>query len=91
MQFGRAFQRFLQQLVYSNSALGPPLLAKIDLADGYYRVPLSPEAALELAVLLPGDAHSEPLVGIPLSLPMGWGHSPTAPHISVPSRKQLRI
>ncbi len=28
-------------------------MAKIDLADGYYRIPLSPQAALALAVVLP--------------------------------------
>jgi hypothetical protein len=76
MQFGTTLQRLLQRLVYANTAYGPPLMAKIDLADGYYRVPLSPTAALELAVLLPPVAGSPPLIGIPLSLPMGWGHSP---------------
>jgi hypothetical protein len=51
-------------------------MAKLDLADGYYRVPLSPLAALELAVVLPGDGPYEQLIGIPLSLPMGWSLSP---------------
>jgi hypothetical protein len=46
MQFGGALQRILQRLAYANPAYGPPLLAKIDLADGYYRVPLSADAAL---------------------------------------------
>lgn len=76
MQFGSALQRFVQRLVYANPKFGPPLMAKIDLADGYYRVPLSPEAALELAVVLPPDNTEANLVGIPLSLPMGWANSP---------------
>jgi hypothetical protein len=76
MQFGSAFQRLAQCLVYANPAFGAPLLAKIDLADGYYRVPLSPEAALELAVILPADENSQKLIGVPLSLPMGWAASP---------------
>jgi hypothetical protein len=71
MQFGHALQRILQRLAYCNPAFGPPLLAKIDLADGYYRIPLSPQAALTLAVVLPPDNHNEPLIGLPLSLPMG--------------------
>jgi hypothetical protein len=54
MQFGTALQRILQCLVYANPSYGPLLLAKIDLAN--CRVPLSPEAALELAILLPPDA-----------------------------------
>jgi hypothetical protein len=76
MQFGHTWNRFLQQLAYANPRFGPPLIAKLDLADGYYRVPLSASAALELAVVLPSDGSPEPLIGIPLSLPMGWLHSP---------------
>ncbi len=53
MQFGRALPRIFQRLAYANPAYGPPLMAKIDLANGYYRIPLSPTAALTLAVLPP--------------------------------------
>jgi hypothetical protein len=76
MQFGSTLQRLLQRLAYCNPSFGPPLMAKIDLADGYYRIPLAPTAALQLAVILPPDETSAPLVGIPLLLPMGWSHSP---------------
>jgi hypothetical protein len=76
MQFGSTLKRLLQRLVYANPDFGAPLLMKVDLADGYYRIPLSPEAALELAVVLPPDQDGENLIGLPLSLPMGWGSSP---------------
>jgi hypothetical protein len=76
MQFGGALQRLLQRIVYCNSQHGPPWMAKLDLADGYYRVPLSPLASLTLAVVLPGDGVHTHLIGLPLSLPMGWTHSP---------------
>ena len=76
MQFGHTLQRLLQRLAYCNPTHGPPLLAKLDLADGYYRIPLTPQAALELAVVLPSDGLQEPLIGLPLSLPMGWAESP---------------
>jgi hypothetical protein len=77
MQFGDAMQCILQRLVYCNVRHGPLLMAKIDLADGYYRVPLSPTAALHLAILIPSDIPGDPpLVAIPLTLPMGLGHSP---------------
>jgi len=76
MQFGTALQRILQRIAYCNPSFGPPHLVKIDLANGYYRVPLSPEAALQLAVCLPPDNSGEALLGIPLSLPMGWSLSP---------------
>lgn len=53
MQFGQTLQRVLQRVAYADPTHGPTLLAKFDLSDGYYRVPLSPEACLELAVVLP--------------------------------------
>jgi len=56
MQFGTALQRIIQPLIYCDPSHGPRLLAKVDLADGYYRVPLSPEAALGLAVIIPSDS-----------------------------------
>jgi hypothetical protein len=76
MQFGWAFQRLLQRLAYCNPAYDPPFMAKLDLSDGYYRVPQTPQAALELVVLLPPDGTGDPIIGIPLSLPMGWSQSP---------------
>jgi len=76
MQFGTALQRILQKIAYCNPNFGPPLIAKIDLADGYYCIPLCSMAALELAVVLPNDQLPEPLIGLPLSLPMGWSYSP---------------
>jgi hypothetical protein len=77
MQFGSALQRILQRLVYCNAAYGPPLMAKVVLADGFYRIPLSPNAALALAVIIPSDIPSlTSLITIPLTMPMGWTHSP---------------
>jgi hypothetical protein len=76
MQFGQTLPRLLQRIAYAPRHHGPPLLMKLDLSDGYYRVRLSPEAALQLAVVLPGPKPSTPVIGIPLCLPMGWRHSP---------------
>jgi hypothetical protein len=76
MQFRRALLHILQRIVYANSEHGPVFLAKLDLADGYYRIPLAPHAAQQLAVILPPDDLNGNLVGIPLSLPMGWSQSP---------------
>jgi hypothetical protein len=75
MQLGHTLPRLLQSIAYADPTHGPPLLMKLDLADGYYRVRLTPQAALELAVVLPGPGNSS-YVGIPLCLPMGWTHSP---------------
>jgi len=78
MQFGSTIHRTLQRIAYSNPKFGPVLMSKIDLLDGYYRVPLSPSVALELAVVLPPLKRkgNKPLIGIPLVLPMGWKYSP---------------
>jgi len=76
MQFGHTLTRILQHIAYANPQHGPPLLLKFDLADGYYRVRLTPQAALELAVVLPPIPGHRHLVGIPLCLPMGWRNSP---------------
>jgi len=78
MQFGSTIHRILQHIAYSNPKFGPLLMSKIDLLDGYYRVPLSPSAPLKLAVVLPPLKRkgNNPLIGIPLVLPMGWKYSP---------------
>jgi hypothetical protein len=77
LQFGNTLNRILQRISYKDPTHGPVHLLKLDLADGYYRVKLSPEAALELAVVLPGATpKAKNLVGIPLVLPMGWKYSP---------------
>jgi len=76
MQIGNTLQRVLQRLAYADPSYGPPQMLKLDLDDGYYRVHLSPEAALELAVVLPGPKPTDTLIGVPLSLPMGWALSP---------------
>jgi hypothetical protein len=77
MQFSSALQRILQWLAYCNADHGPPLMAKVDLADGFYRVPLSPDAALALAIIIPSNIPSfHSLIALLLTLPMGWTHSP---------------
>jgi hypothetical protein len=88
MQFGHALQRFLQHLVYANPKIGLPLLAKIDLADGYYRVPLSPSATLHLAVVLPPD-HTGQTSSASYSVCL-WGGL-KAPPSSVRLQKRVRM
>ena len=75
MQFGRAFQRLMQRIAYANPRFGPVHLLKVDLSDGYYRVPLNSRGALNLAVAIPSTRRL-PLVAIPMVLPMGWLESP---------------
>ena len=78
MQFGRALPRILQKIHDANPRFGPVQMAKIDIADGFYRIGIRPSDALKLAVLFPTRRGEEPLVGVPLTLPMGWKESPPA-------------
>lgn len=75
MQFGKTLQRVLAKIVQANPAYGPVYLAKIDIADGFYRIGLQPRDIPRLGVVLPSDT-SDPLVAFPLALPMGWVESP---------------
>ena len=75
MQFGRAFQRVLNKVVHARPAYGPVYLAKIDIADGFYRIGLYHRDIPRLGMILP-TARGDPLVALPLALPMGWVESP---------------
>ena len=76
MQFGRALQRIFKSIVHSNPRYGPVHLAKIDIADGFYRVWLQTADIPKLGVVLPTHTSSSPLIAFPLALPMGWVESP---------------
>ena len=71
MQFGKALPRILQRIAYANPRFGPVHLIKVDLSDGYYRIPITPSGALNLAVTLPSSRRA-PLLAIPTVLTMGW-------------------
>lgn len=53
MQFGRALQRVMTTIVHANPRYGPVHLAKIDIADGFYRVWLQLQDIPKLGVVLP--------------------------------------
>lgn len=76
MQFGHALDRVLRHILLANPELGPVYLMKVDLSDGFYRVDLSIDDAPKLGVVFPTRPNEEPLVAIPLVLPMGWKNSP---------------
>jgi hypothetical protein len=72
MQFGRALLRILQTIARSNLRLGPVLLSKIDISDGFYRIAIRSEDVPKLAVMFSTEPGEEQLIGLPLVLPMGW-------------------
>jgi hypothetical protein len=73
MQFGRALKRLLFRIRNANPRYGPAYMAKVDLADGFYRLWL---ASPKLGVVFPAHDDEEPLVALPLTLPMGWVTTP---------------
>ena len=49
---------------------------KLYIADGFYRVGLSPEDVPSLGVCLPLGPDKKPLVAFPLVILIGWVESP---------------
>jgi hypothetical protein len=78
MQFGRALERVLYSIHHANPHHGPVYVSKTDLADGFYRIPLTASGIPNLGVILPIFPNEEQLVAFPLVLPMGWVESPPA-------------
>jgi Reverse transcriptase (RNA-dependent DNA polymerase). len=78
MQFGHALARVLRHILLADPRNGPVYLMKLDIADGFYRIDLNPEDIPKLGVVFPSPPGVEPLVALPLVLPMGWKNSPPA-------------
>jgi hypothetical protein len=76
MQFGRTLQRLLQKIVHADPQHGPVYMCKVDIADGFYRLHLSPEDIPSLGVAFPPAPDGTPLIAFPLTCPMGWVESP---------------
>lgn len=71
MQFGCALNRLLYEIYHANPQFGLVYMSKIDLVDGFYRLWIAPHSTARLAVLFPARDREEPLIGIPLTNPMG--------------------
>ena len=76
MQFGKALERILQRILAANPRHSPTYMLKLDLSDGFYRVHLRAEDIPTLGVAFPVGPGEEPLIALPLTLPMGWTESP---------------
>ena len=62
MQFGRALNRATEKVVKADLRYGPIHLAKIDIADGFYRVWLQIADIPKLGVVLPTSSGQPALV-----------------------------
>jgi hypothetical protein len=76
MQFGRTVHHLLQQISMANPRFGPVYMSKLDIAGGFYRIPLQVEDIPKLGIVFPKCPGEKQLVVFPLTLPMGWVHSP---------------
>ena len=72
MQYGRALDCLIREIVYADLALGYVYLLKADVSDGFYRIGLRPEDAPKLGLIFPSGKEKETMVAILLILPMGW-------------------
>ena len=71
MQYGQALDRLIRKIVYADPAFGYVYLIKADVSDGFYRIGLRPQYAPKLGLIFPSGKEEEPMVAIPLTLPMG--------------------
>ena len=69
-------ERILQRILAANPQHGPTYMLKLDLSIGFYRVRLRVEDIPMLDVAFPVGPGEEPLVVLPLTLPMGWMERP---------------
>lgn len=76
MQFGRALDRVLHEIVHADPRHGPVHMIKVDVADGFYRLWAAPQDIPTLGVAFPPGPDGAALVAFPLTLPMGWLESP---------------
>ena len=56
--------------------MGPIYILKANVSDGFYLIGLLPEEAPKLGIIFPSGVDEEPMLAIPLTLPMGWKNSP---------------
>ena len=76
MQYGRAIDRLICDIVYADPVLGYIYLLKADVSDGFYRIGIRPTDAPKLGLIFPSCKGEEQMVAIPLTLSMGWKNSP---------------
>jgi hypothetical protein len=76
MQFGKALQRIIDDIVNADPRWGPVYLCKVDIADSFYRVNIRTNNIPKLGVALPSLPSEPKLIAFPLVLPMGQKNSP---------------
>ena len=63
---------------FANPACGLVKINKTDLSDGFYHVDLNINDVSKLGVVFHTKPGTNPMVALPLLLPVGWKNSPLA-------------
>ena len=72
MQYGRAIEHLIRDVVIAEPLLGPMHILKEDVSDDFYSIGLRPTDAPKMGLVSPSEVEDEELVSIPLTIPMGW-------------------
>ena len=72
MKFGDVLYQLLRKIVVAYPSLGPFHVMKMDIYEGFYQINWNPRDAPKLDLLFPSLTEDDPLVFIPLVLPMVW-------------------
>ena len=56
MQYGRALDRLLREIVFADPTLGPVYMLKADVSDGFYRIRIRREDAPKIGLIFPSGA-----------------------------------
>ena len=57
MQYGRALDRLLREIVFADPALVPVYILKADVSDGFYGIGIRPEDAPKIGLIFPSGAN----------------------------------
>ena len=77
MQYFRALERLIGEVVLADPALGTVNALKADLSDSFFHIGLCPMGSPKLGIFLTSEVEEEESLAIPLTLPMVWKNSPS--------------
>ena len=77
MQYGCTLDRLLREIFFADPYLGPVYILKADVSGSFYSIDVHPKDAPNLGLIFPSGANEEPMVAIPITLPMVWKNSLT--------------
>ena len=76
MQYGRALECLIREVLISDLELGPVHVLKAYASDGFYCIVLRPTDSPKLGIGFPSEGEDKELLAIMLTLPKGWKKSP---------------